>query len=165
MHCAAFVKKRPKLRARILKCLQEILYSAFGERAWFKRLCALADELDKEEALKSGQRRTLPGLPITGVWLAWDPKERVVHVDKDVVSVSFVLTTRQYKGASLCVLSQNGELVDHLLLPGEILAGTWTNDAHCNINVDESEGRTSWTLYLDARAFSKKFKCINTSDY
>jgi hypothetical protein len=165
LHCAGFIKKRPELRKRILECFQVILQSAFGDRPWFQRLCSLADALNKEEALKSGQRRTVPGLPITGIWLGRNPVEGVVHVDEDVVSVSFVLTTRQYKGASLCVLSRKGELVDHLLCPGEILAGTWSNDAHCNIRVDESEGRISWTLYWDMRAFSERYKCISTSDY
>jgi hypothetical protein len=165
MHCAQFVKQRPELRRRILQCLQDILYSAFGKRPWFKRLCSIGELLDKEEGRKSGQRRTVPGLPITGVWLARYPKERVVHVDEDVVGVSFVFTTRHYKGSSLCVLSRDGKVVDHLLVPGEILAGTWTNDAHCNVNVHEHEGRTSWTLYLDARSFSRRYKCVKTVDY
>ena len=152
---AEMVKSRPHLRSKLIHCLTQLLHSICGKEAWFKRLLHLTTKLNAD----TGETRTVPSLPLSGLWLTQNPKPEGVHCDRNVVGATFLLTTSNAKGAVLLLLSPTGKLIKHQLKPGQILAGSWANHAHCNSQVVQSEFRTSWTLYLDKRVFSKRYIC------
>ncbi len=153
---SAFVKKRPDLRRRLCNLFQRILEEAFGSCLWYKRLLHLTAKINSE----SGYERTLPGLPLTGMWFNIVPKQEAVHCDRNVVGATFVLSTYQGNGAVLVLSTTSPKTVAKIQInPPMILAGKWANYAHCNTNVSiEAESkRKSWTLYLDKRAFSTRY--------
>ena len=150
---ADFVKARPKLRLRLVHCLTQLLHSIYGREAWFKRLLHLTTKLNAD----SGETRTIPSLPLSGLWLTQNPRPEGVHCDENVVGATFLLTTSNAKGITLLLSSPTGKLVKHELKPGQILAGSWANHAHCNSKDNEAEFRTSWTLYLDKRVFCNRY--------
>jgi hypothetical protein len=103
-------------------------------------------------------------------WTAtdWDlvaqkPNEGNVHCDRNVVGATFLLTTSDVTGSTLCLSTPTGKLAKYDLKPGAIIGGSWASYSHCNLKVDNHPGnsRTSWTLYLDARVFSKRYKCVH----
>ena len=146
---SGLVKSRPQLRSRLTQCLTKILHDMHGKEAWFRRLLHLTTKLNAE----TNETRTIPSLPLSGMWLAQDPKPEGIHCDRNVVGATFLLTTSHAQGSKLVLSSPTKKLANHHLTPGEIVAGSWANHAHCNIKVDRSEFRTSWTLYLDYRVF------------
>ena len=150
---AELTKSRPDLRRSLITCLTHILHDAYGDQAWFQRLLHLTTKLNSD----TGETRTIPSLPISGLWLTQNPKPEGVHCDRNVVGATFLLTTSSAKGAVLVLHSPTGKLIKHKLMPGQILAGSWANHAHCNSKVDCSEFRTSWTLYLDLRVFCSRY--------
>ncbi len=135
---------------------QRILEEAFGSCLWYKRLLHLTAKINSE----SGYERTLPGLPLTGMWFNVVPKQEAVHCDRNVVGATFVLSTYQGNRAVLVLSTTSPKTVAKIQInPPMILAGKWANYAHCNTNVSiEAESkRKSWTLYLDKRAFSTRY--------
>jgi hypothetical protein len=74
-----------------------ILEEAFGSCLWYKRLLRLTAKINSE----SGYERTLPGLPLTGMWFNVVPKQEGVHCDPNAVGASFVLSTYEGDGAVL----------------------------------------------------------------
>ncbi len=107
---------------------------------------------------KSGYERTLSGLPLTGLWFNIIPKQEAVHCDRNVVGSTFVLSTYEGDGADLILATQSPNNLGKLQInPPMILAGKWANYAHCNTNVVTESKRTSWTLYLDRRAFNTRY--------
>jgi hypothetical protein len=163
LHSADVVKGRPALRKRIVDLFTEILEESYGDQAWYKRLLCLTTKLNEE----TGESRTIPGLPLSGLWLTEKPNEERVHCDTNVVGATFLLTTSDVDGSTLCLSSPTGQLGKYNLKPGVILAGGWANYSHCNSKVDERPGnfRTSWTLYLDGRAFSKRWVYVQPQGY
>ena len=150
---AEIVKSRPQLRNALISCLTQILHKAYGDQAWFQRLLHLTTKLNTD----TGETRTIPSLPISGIWLTQNPKEEGVHCDKNVVGATFLLTTSSAEGAQLVMRTPTGKVIKHRLTPGHILAGSWANHAHCNCKVKKAEFRTSWTLYLDFRVFCSRY--------
>jgi hypothetical protein len=63
LHAADVVKGRPELRKRIAELFTEILEELYGDQAWYKRLLCLTTKLNEE----TGESRTIPGLPLTGL--------------------------------------------------------------------------------------------------
>jgi hypothetical protein len=163
LHTADVVKGRPDLRKRIADLFTEILEELYGGQAWYKRLLCLTTKLNEE----TGESRTIPGLPLTGLWLTEKPNEERVHIDTNVVGATFLLTTGVVEGSTLCLSDPKGQLGKYHLKPGVILGGGWANYSHCNSKVDERPGnfRTSWTLYLDGRAFSKRWVYVHPQGY
>jgi hypothetical protein len=159
IHTASLVKNRPELEVRIVKCFKKILGALYGDQGWYKRLLRITTQLNQH----TNERRTIPGLPLSGLWLTERPNQDKVHCDSNVVGAAFLLTSSDVKGSTLCLSSPTGKIVMHDLKPGEILAGSWSNYGHCNMKVDEHPGnyRTSWTLYLDGRVFCRRFKCVD----
>ncbi len=151
---SGFVKKRPDLRRRLCQLFQKILEEAFHDCLWYKQLLHLTTNVNK----KSGCNRTLSGLPLTGLWFNIIPKQEAVHCDRNVVGSTFVLSTYEGDGADLILATQSPNNLGKLQInPPMILAGKWANYAHCNTNVTSESKRTSWTLYLDRRVFSKRY--------
>jgi hypothetical protein len=99
IHQACVVKGRPKLRKRILECFKEILDGIYGDQAWYKRLLRITTQLNKE----TNESRTIPGLPLSGLWLSEKPNEESVHCDKNVVGATFLLTSSDVEGSTLCL--------------------------------------------------------------
>jgi hypothetical protein len=100
------------------------------------------------------------------MWLIEKPNDESVHCDKNVVGATFLLTTSDVKGPTLCFSTPTRKLAEHDLKPGTILAGSWTNYAHCNLKVDkvdehQGNSRTSWTLNLDERVFCARYKYVH----
>lgn len=153
VHWSCLVKNRPELRSRLMQVLTRILHGMYGKEAWFRRLLHITTKLNEE----TNETRTIPLLPISGIWLTQDPKPEGVHCDKNVVGSTFLLTTSHAQGSKLVLSSPTKKLATHHLIPGQIIAGSWANHAHCNIKVDRSEFRTSWTLYLDYRVFCTRY--------
>ncbi len=153
---SGFIKRRPDLRKRLCNLFKIILEEAFGSCLWYKRLLRLTAKINSE----SGYERTLPGLPLTGMWFNVVPKQEAVHCDRNVVGATFVLSTYEGDGAVLVLSTTSQKNVAKIQInPPMILAGKWANYAHCNTNVSivtESK-RKSWTLYLDKRAFSTRY--------
>ena len=107
---------------------------------------------------ESGDERTISGLPLTGLWFNIVPKQEAIHCDRNVVGATFVLSTYEGDGASLVLSTTSLDNVGKFQInPPTILAGRWANYAHCNTNVATGSTRKSWTLYLDKRAFSKRY--------
>jgi hypothetical protein len=162
LHSADVVKDRPDLRKRIVDLFTEILEEFYGDQAWYKRLLCLTTQLNEE----TGECRTIPGLPLSGLWLTEKPNKERVHCDTNVVGATFLVTTSDVKGPTLCLSTPTRKLAKHDMKPGIILAGSWANYAHWNSKVDEGDehpgnSRTSWTLYLDERVFCTKYKYIH----
>lgn len=150
---ADFTKSRPELRNALVNCLSRILHHTYGHEPWFKRMLHLTTKLNSD----TGETRTIPSMPISGIWLTQKPNPKGTHCDRNVVGVSFILATSTAKGSVLVLHSLTGKLIKHKLTQGHILAGSWANHAHCNVKVDESEFRTSLTMYLDMRVFCSRY--------
>jgi hypothetical protein len=121
----------------------------------------LCERLNEE----SGEPRTVPGLPFSALWLTMNPKEDNVHCDENVCGCTILFTTQSFKGSELVVMNGNKRILTRQLKRGQILYGNWANHAHCNHKVDAAEFRTSWTLYLDYRVFSKKYIYVYPKGY
>jgi hypothetical protein len=65
-------------------------------------------------------QRTLTGLPLTGIWLTQKPNEGNVHCDRNVVGATFLLTTSDVTGSTLCLSTPTGKLAKYDLKPGAI---------------------------------------------
>jgi hypothetical protein len=145
---SGFIKRQPDLRKQLCNFFKIILKEAFGSCLWYKRLLRLTAKINSE----SGYERTLPGLPLTGMWFNVVPKQEAVHCDRNVVGATFVLSTYEGDGAVLVLSTTLPKNVAKIQIhPPMILAGKWANYAHCNTNVlivTESK-RKSWKLYLD----------------
>jgi hypothetical protein len=155
---AKIVKSRPDLRRRIYLALSAALNKTFGSKLWYRRMMKLATRLNED----SGEQRTIPGLPATGIWYARHCRKEAVHCDENVVGATFLFTTQSFEGGLLGLLSPSGKLVTHCLKAGEILAGKWAENPHCNLGVTDAtvNERTSWTIYFDRRVFSNKYAYI-----
>ena len=154
---SGFIKGKPELRKRLCGLFQRILNDCFGNCLWYKRLLHLTTKINTE----SGNDRTLPGLPLSGMWFNIVPKQEAVHCDRNVVGATFVLSTYRDDGAALVLSTTCPNHVEKIQInPPMILAGKWANFAHCNTNVStETESkRQSWTLYLDKRIFSTRYR-------
>jgi hypothetical protein len=70
-------------------------------------------------------------------------------------------------GARLVLASKRGVVRASTLKPGSIIGGQWASSAHCNTKVDpvSSLGRRSWTVYLDGRIFSKRYRYIVPNNF
>jgi hypothetical protein len=64
--------------------------------------------------------KNLTGLPLTGIWLTQKPNEGNVHCDRNVVA-TFLLTTSDVTGSTLCLSTPTGKLAKYDLKPGAIL--------------------------------------------
>jgi hypothetical protein len=159
IHTASLVKDLPDLGIRTVECFKKILDAKYGNQGWYKRLLLITTQLNQQ----SMERRTIPGLPLSGLWLTEQPNGESVHCDRNVVGATFLLTTSHAKGSTLCLSSPTQKLAKYDLKPGIILAGSWASYAHCNVRVAERPGnsRTSWTLYLDGRVFCRKFMFVD----
>jgi hypothetical protein len=159
IHTASLVKQYPDLGKRIVDCFKKILHANYGNQGWYKRLLLITTQLNQQ----SKERRTIPGLPLSGLWLTEQPNGESVHCDRNVVGATFLLTTSDAKGSTLWLSSPTQKLAKYDLKPGFIVSGSWASHAHCNVKVDERPGnsRTSWTLYLDGRVFSRKFMFVD----
>jgi hypothetical protein len=150
-----FIKNRPDLRRQLCQCFQTILFEAFCDLLWYKRLICLTTKINSD----SGFDQTIPGLPLTGLWFNIQPKQEAVHCDCNVVGCTFGLGTYEGEGAVLVLSTTAKTYLNNIQInPPTILAGQWANHAHCNTNVsvaNQSKSK-SWTLYLDKRAFSTK---------
>jgi hypothetical protein len=162
IHSAASpVKDRPELRRRITECFKKILGALYGKAGWYKRLLLITTQLN----CHTNERRTIPGLPLSGLLLTENPNEESIHCDRNVVGATFLLTTSDVT-PTLCLSSPTQKLAKYDLKPGTILAGSWANYAHCKSKVDEVDehpgnSRTSWRLYLDERVFCTKYKYMD----
>ena len=163
IHLAKLLKRRDDLRKESIHLFSKLLHHAFGNKAWFQRMTLLCKRLNED----SNEERTIPGTPVSGIWFTKHPREEKIHCDGNVVGATFVLTTFEGNGATLCMSSPNQTLKKCKLSPGTILAGKWANWAHCNtkINAVTAENRTSWTLYLDGRAFFRSYKYVTPKGY
>jgi hypothetical protein len=153
---SGFIKNKPDLRRRSCQCFQTILFEAFGDLLWYKRLICLTAKIN----LDRGFDRTIPGLPLTGLWFNIQQTQEVVHCDRNVVGSTFVLSMYEGEGAVLVLSTTRKTYLNNIQInPPTILAGQWANHAHCNTNVfvANQSKRKSWTLYLDKRAFSTKY--------
>jgi hypothetical protein len=129
---SGFIKRQPELRKRLYNLFEIILEEAFGPCLWYKRLLRLTAKINSE----SGYERTLPGLPLTGIWFNVVPKQEAVHCDRHVVGATFVLSTYEGDGAVLVLSTTSPKNVAKIQInPPMILAGKWANYAHCNTNV------------------------------
>ena len=73
-------------------------------------------------------------------------------------TATFVLSTYEGEGVDLILSTTSPKNVGKLQInPPMILAGKWANYAHCNTKVATKSKSTSWTLYLDKRAFSTRY--------
>jgi hypothetical protein len=145
-------KHRVELQMQLITCIKGLLEESFGKTAWHRRLLCLTTRLNEE----TGEDRTIPGLPLSGPWLTNDPAVERIHCDRNAVGATFLLTTSDVEGAELALLSPTSTMAKQRIAPGQILAGTWANHPHCNVNVQGSKTtRTSWTLCLDGRVFCK----------
>jgi hypothetical protein len=86
---SGFIKSRPDLRRRLCQCFQTILFEAFGDLLWYKRLICMTAKIN----LDSGFNQTIPGLPLTGLFFNIQPKQEAVHCDCNVVGSTLVLST------------------------------------------------------------------------
>jgi hypothetical protein len=153
---AKAAKHQVELQMQLITCFKGLLEELFGDAAWCRRLLKLTTRLNEE----SEEDRTIPGLPLTGLWLTNTPVEEAVHCDRNVVGATFLLTTSDVEGSQLQMLSSTGTVTKHRIAPGQILAGKWANHPHCNVNnlQGSKTKRTSWTLCLDGRVFCKRFR-------
>lgn len=163
IHFAKIVKSRPDLRFRVYNVFRKLLVGSFGKAAWYKRQLLLTQRLNFD----SGETRTLPDMPVSAIWLTQQPQAEAVHCDRNVVGSTFLLTSKSGQGAAVCLCSPSGKYITHQLKPGEVMAGQWANYAHCNVNVSKKDRntRTSWTIYLDGRVFSKRYVYVEPKGF
>jgi hypothetical protein len=154
IHWCKTMKARPELRAELGSVFAEILENAFGSDPWYRRLKQIAENVRREE-----NGRFLDGMPLSAWWWTRFPKKENVHCDRNVVGATFLLTTATVHGATFVGMNPNGKTMRHRLKAGTIMGGTWAQHAHCNSPSSEIvlAQRTTWTLYLDKRVFSKKY--------
>ena len=136
IHTASLVKHSPDLGNRIVNCFKKILHANYGNQGWYKRLLLITTQLNRQ----SKERRTIPGLPLSGLWLTEQPNGESVHCDRNVVGATFLLTTSDAKGSTLWLSSPTQKLAKFDLKPGFVVAGSWASHAHCNVKVDERPG-------------------------
>jgi len=163
IHRSRFAKEQPIIYGRLYEVFRSILEHSFGHCAWYRRMVALTEKLAKDT---NGELRTIPGLPISGLWLTCNPKPENKHCDRNVVGATFLITTKYVQGSTLCLTTPNGKIVKRRINPGTIMAGRWAENVHYNEAPakDSASGtrkRTSWTLYLDYRVFFQTYKCID----
>ena len=151
-----FMKNKPNLRERLCKAAKEVLESAFGKCSWYRRLLDLTKRLERD----SGEQRTLPGLPCTGIWYTLSTEENGIHCDSSSVGASFLLSTRKVQGGHINLQLPGGHFAKKKIEQRVCLAGRWSENAHCNTEVDPetATNRRSIVLYLNRAAFSKAYK-------
>ena len=160
IHCASLLKSHPALRDVLWSSIRQLLEDAFGNLAWYKRAAHVCQRLNSD----SGEERTVPGCPVSGIWLTLKTKQEAIHCDRNIVGPIFVFST--YQGTegegALCTLSPNGNAKKCWLAPGMVLGGTWGSSSHCNLRVNDATKacRTSWTIYLDERVFGSNYKFV-----
>ena len=151
-----FMKNKPELRRRLCQAVKEVLESTFGQCFWYKRLV----DVTKKLARDSGEQRTLPGLPCTGIWYTMSTRENGIHCDRSSVGASFLMSIRKVEGGHINLQLPGGNFAKRKIEPEECLAGRWPENAHCNTEVDPytATNRRSVVLYLNRAAFSKAYK-------
>ena len=161
IHCSDCMKSHPKLRDDIISLLGSILDEAFGDLLWYKNSKALCAKLNQD----SREKRTLAGMPASGIWLSTTPRAEKIHCDGNVAGPSFLLSTYPAAPgtAALCTMSPGAEPTQTTMLPGMVLGGKWASNAHCNTGLDKDAvtKRTSWTIYLDKRVFGCNYKFVS----
>ena len=161
IHPCPMARNSPAEYASMISLLRGILEDCYGSCLWYKRLCRLCEHLNDE----STEPRTLPGLPVSGVWYSTKTRKEKIHVDRNICGAIFTFSTYAVRGkAKLAILAPGGGLLRTFdLSPRSVLGGRWGSSPHCNVNVDAhvTSTRTSWTLYLDAKVFSAKYKYID----
>jgi hypothetical protein len=151
-----FMKTRPELRLRLCNVLGQILHTTFGKCRWYQRLVRVTNEL----ARNTGEQRTLPGLPCSGIWYTLSTKNNGIHCDSNVVGSSFIMSMEKVNGGHLNLQLPSGNFSKERIEPEYCLAGRWSENAHCNTDVDENtrRRRRSIILYLDRAVFSAAYK-------
>jgi hypothetical protein len=98
----------------------------------------------------------------TGIWLTQKPNEGNVHCDRNVVGATFLLTTSDVTGSMLCNAWKTGKIrLSTWVLSSWWFVGSYTLIVNLKVDNHPGNSRTSWTLYLDARVFSKRYKCVH----
>jgi len=151
-----FMKNKPELRRRLCQAVKEVLESTFGQCFWYRRLLDVTKKLAKD----SGEQRTLPGLPCTGIWYTMSTRENGIHCDGGSVGASFLMSTRKVEGGHINLQLPGGNFAKRKIEPEECLGGRWSENAHCNTEVDPNTAanRRTIVLYLNRAAFSKAYK-------
>lgn len=162
IHDAKAAKENKDLKVQVWDTIVGVLHDAFHNELWFRRQVHLCAQLNKQ----SGEERTIPNSPISGIWMSFEGREEAIHCDRNIVGAIFVLSLYQPEpgSATLCVMSEGGNVKKVALLPMKVLGGTWGATSHCNLGLDHhaTEFRRSWTLYLDGRVFGRNYKfCTN----
>lgn len=160
IHYSDCMKSYPQLRNDIISLLGSILDEAFGDLLWYKNSKAVCAKLNQD----SREKRTLPGMPSSGIWLSTAPKAEKIHCDGNVAGPTFLLSTYPAAPgtAALCTMSPGREPTQTTMSPGMVLGGKWASNAHCNTRLDKAAvtKRTSWTIYLDKRVFGCNYKFV-----
>lgn len=141
--------------------IRSILDEAFGKKLWYKRAIRIAEQLQRE----SGDIRFVPGTPISGIWMSTQAKEKACHIDQNCVGPSFVFSLYKSPDGNpvyLNVMSDDRKYIYKVKLEdGAIVGGRWSNNSHCNTGVSDANAeRISWTLYMDYRIFSPRYRVL-----
>ena len=158
LHCGAFLKNKPDLRTKTWALLAEIVRSVFGDYPWYKRMVKLTEKLNND----SGEQRTIPGMPFSGIWFTQSTINYGIHRDVNTVGLSVLISTRCVSGGHICLQHPSGDIIEHFLNPCEIIAGRWSEFYHCNRNVDckTKHRRRAIIFYLDRACFDKSYTYV-----
>lgn len=158
-----FMKNRPNMRSTFIRIIQRLLHSVYGSTTWYRHMLQVTTKLNKD----SGDFRTIPGVPFSGIWFTQVTDNLGTHRDGNSVGVSVVMSTKHVAGGHLCLQKPNGDWIEHLLMPGLLVAGRWAEWVHCNSNVcaPTTRSRRSIIFYLDRAAFSARYRYIKPRGY
>ncbi len=151
------VAMRPELRRRVWQFWRRVLGRVCRPSRWFTPLLQRV----------ARENRTIPGLPVSAIWLTTTSMCDRVHIDENARGVSFVCCSTSVAGGELHLMHPTRGHHSHQLTSGDIVAGTWAQSAHCNgdMSATAATSRWSWTLYLDYRVLAASYVCRENRDY
>ena len=153
----AVVAERPELRRRIWSFWRQVLRRIFGKKRWWQPLL--------QRVGRAG--RTIPGLPVSAIWLTTSSRTDRVHIDENARGVSFVCCSTGVPGGELHLQHPTTGHHTHKLGSGDVVVGRWAQSAHCNgdMSLTEKSRRWSWTLYLDYRVLASSYVVRQNKNY
>jgi hypothetical protein len=141
--------------------IASILQEAFGDLRWYRSMVHLCKQLNTQ----SGEQRTIPNAPISGIWLTLSSRgdDQALCASNIVGPIFLLSTSSSCPGkVELCFISKKGHAYKHALMPGLVLGGTWGSLTHSYVDADgvAEEQCISWTFFLDYRVFGANYKLV-----
>ena len=147
IHWNKHFKKNDDLQREVLQAVAEMVISAFGEKAWYKKLMLYFDQ-EENQYMKD---RLIPGTPCTSIWWNTEIHPFRKHHDWNAFGPAFLFCPKTYKGGETIVTNPTCDVSQTIHLTWrDVVAGRWSRCKHYNKPSVAGE-RCSFVVYFDTR--------------